>query len=143
MFAATLLTALLGITAWMYRRARQPQASAAGPLATATAVIRSIDPKRQAALSPVWELRRAPNCQARHAVNGPRLATADTVALAVPGKQACDCHYRPLKDLRKRERRQQLDRRDALRFDLERADRRLGDRARRRDERVWHGLRRI
>lgn len=140
MLATLLIAALcLGIVL-LLRKPHVRPVRANAPTST-----RCTDPRQQEHLSPVWQLRRAPGCTAPHAqkLAGKRLATTDTVALAVPGKLACDCHYQALRDLRRRERRERIDRRAALRFEMQGTDRRQLGNSRRRAERIWLPLQRL
>lgn len=145
MFTWTLLlTVLLVLARWYsHRPARALAAAARSPIRPP---LRLSDPRTQGqSISPVWQLRHAPACRNRHgiALSGRRLALADTVPLSAPGKPACDCHYQPLPDQRRGERRQHSDRRAALRFDLRHGNRRQPAHSRRRGEQIWQPLQRL
>lgn len=79
-------------------------------------------------------------CKASLALAGKHFAFEDAPALPLEGCEAriCPCQYKGLKEHRSTHRRTQEDRRDGLRFDVNKPDRRsLKDRRRRFDQ--WKG----
>lgn len=101
---------------------------------------RIVDPKRQGgSISAVWQLH-SNGCQCRVArqLAGQRLPIEDTVALGTDGAAStpCRCYYRPLRDERRGVRRDGAERRDSLRFDLVKQDRRLNPERRQKGQ-VW------
>jgi hypothetical protein len=79
-------------------------------------------------------------CKASMALAGKHFAFEEAPALPLEGCEAriCTCQYKGLKEHRRTHRRTQKDRRDSLRFDTGKADRRsIKDRRRRFDQ--WKG----
>lgn len=79
-------------------------------------------------------------CKASIELAGKRFTFEDAPALPLEGCEAhnCPCQYKGLKENRSAHRRTQEDRRDSLRFDVNKPDRRsLKDRRRRFDQ--WKG----
>jgi len=80
-----------------------------------------------------------PGCEAAHALLGQQFPFDDAPQLPLPGCDSpnCTCQFKGLTNRRKRgERRQQEDRRAALRFDKDRPPDRRSRKDRRRDN-VW------
>lgn len=86
---------------------------------------------RTAAVSAVWH-RHANGCECAHARAGGsgRLTLEEVQQLMHNGNAGCRCQFSPLPEQRRQARRQALNRRAELRFDLKRIDRRRGDRRR-------------
>jgi len=85
------------------------------------------------------EIQQA-GCDASHALTDQEFAFEDAPALPLEGCDApmCPCQYKGLKEHRTYHRRTREDRRDGLRFDVAKPDRRsLKDRRRRFDQ--WKG----
>ena len=90
--------------------------------------LRITNPKLQGAeLGRLWQLHtNGCRCEVARQLGGRRLDIDDTVPLRLFGGTAeCSCHYRPLAEARRTPRRSYEDRREALRFDLSRGDRRM------------------
>lgn len=91
----------------------------------------------------VWLLRADPGCElTREFLHNHRYRTDEAVALPAMGcdLSGCRCRYEPVSDTRRRERRNDDERRNAIRFET-RTDRRLHLDRRQND--VWqHGSQR-
>jgi hypothetical protein len=104
---------------------------------SATQSLRVTNPRLQGAgMSRLWQLHNnGCRCEVARQLAGRRLDIDDTVPLRLfGGSSECRCHYRPLNEARRTPRRNSADRRDQLRFDLCRSDRRMRqDRRQHRD----------
>jgi hypothetical protein len=149
----TLILASLALAAvalvWNLRRRLVAQlagpevaARAAGrPAAAPAAVVRIANPRR--ANRPdvkVWVLKADARCELTHEfLHNRRYRTEEAVALPAVGcnLSGCHCRYEPVSDTRRRDRRHDDERRNAIRFE-QRTDRR-GHQDRRQND-VWqHG----
>jgi hypothetical protein len=88
----------------------------------------------------VWILRASPRCELTYSLlDGHRYHTEDAVPLPSVGCNLtdCQCHYEPISDTRRGERRDGEDRRALVRFEM-RSDRRGSRQAReRRNSDMW------
>jgi hypothetical protein len=142
---ATLALAAVALVLGLRRRPEPQSASRnTAPRLAATpssAPVRISNPRR--ANRPdvkVWVLKADAQCElTREFLHNRRYATADAVALPAVGcnLSGCRCRYEPVSDTRRRERRHDDERRNAVRFET-RSDRRLQQDRRQND--VWqHG----
>jgi hypothetical protein len=121
---------------------RRRPAPAANLQATANPVPQRISNPRRANRPDVkvWVLHASPACElTREFLHGRRYKAAEAVALPAVGcdRATCGCHYLPVSDTRRRERRLSENRRNAIRFE-NRSDRRAQNDRRAID--VWqHG----
>jgi hypothetical protein len=150
MIATTLLLSsavAAGIALLCWRRAQAAEGPAFdAPLQAASRTpaprvpARTVNPKLLGMDVGLWELRASPTCEFAKSLHGRRMETADTIALPLPGCNAmtCDCHYVPVRDNRRGVRRKGEERREALRFDPSKKERRAKDRRRRA---IWDGKR--
>ena len=142
-----LATLALAAVALVWNLRRRPEAQLAGrnaanlPAAAPAAPARIANPRR--ANRPdvkVWVLKADPSCElTREFLHNRRYRTDEAVALPAVGCNLadCRCRYEPVSDTRRRERRHDDDRRNAIRFET-RTDRRA--RPDRRQNDVWqHG----
>jgi len=77
----------------------------------------------------VWKFRSGDSCCKTAArLNNRRLETRHAIVLPLPACDlaACACEYRAAPNLRKRDRRVQMDRRDGIRMEHSKEDRRKG-----------------
>lgn len=138
---STLALAAIAL-AWSFRRtpARAPVRRTT-PVAVAPAMPGRISNPRRANRPDVkvWVLHASPTCElTRDILHGRRYRTEEAVALPAVGCNLsdCRCRYEPISDTRRRERRNEDDRRNAIRFET-RTDRR--DQTNRRQD-IWqHG----
>ena len=154
MIATTLLvmsTVAAAATVVVLRRRAEasegPQLTGAEPMAMAAAKkpasrtpTRTVNPKLFGKESGMWELRASAKCEFAKSLDGKRYEAADSIALPLPGcnPMTCDCHYVAVRDNRGNPRRKGDERREALRFDPAKKERRAKDRRRRS---VWDGTR--
>lgn len=118
------LVVLAATGCWLALRLRAPVPTP-NP---ATRSLRVTNPRLQGVgMSRLWQLHsNGCRCEVARHLAGRRLDIDDTVPLRLFGGSAeCRCHYRPLSEARRSPRRNSADRRDQLRFDLSRSDRRM------------------
>lgn len=124
----TLLMVLgAGFVGWRLVQVRRMAGGAQGR----TCARPTISAVRTATVSAVWH-RHTNGCQCEQARAGGsrRLTLEEVQRLMQNGAAGCRCQFSPLLEQRRQARRQALNRRAELRFDLKRIDRRRGDRRR-------------
>lgn len=120
LFAGAAIVAIVGLTfPWSGRKHHQPR----NKKSTALTKLRRTGIYRGLAIRPG-------KCAAARQVSGKPYSFDEAPLLPLPGCNAlrCSCNYHGLLEHRKQLRRDPRDRRDAIRFDAERPERRSGER---------------